>query len=138
MDETNKHLTQVVAGVNVKYINNMPYVLLGLKPRGEWEFPGGKVEGVESHQGALEREWMEELGVNIYVSDERFGHARNGIYDVWFYEVEIDEYDNEEPIAKEHVEVEYFRLDDIENGVTKVNMNETNKVMMNKLINKYK
>ena len=32
-------LIQVVAGVNVKYINNVPHVLLGLKPRGEWEFP---------------------------------------------------------------------------------------------------
>ena len=138
MDETNQFLIQVVAGINVKYINNVPHVLLGLKPRGEWEFPGGKVIDGESHHEAMEREWIEELGVLVYTDDERFGHARNGMYDVWFYEVEIDEFDNEEPYAKEHVEVKYFRLDDIKDGIVKVDMNEVNKVMLNKLIARYK
>jgi len=137
MDETNKELTQVVAGVNVKYINSVPHVLLGLKPRGVWEFPGGKIKPKESHSQALEREWMEELGVSVFISDERFGHALNGVYEIWFYEVEVDEYNNEEPTSKEHVEVEYFRLTDDGEGVGKLNMNVTNRVMMNKLINNY-
>jgi 8-oxo-dGTP pyrophosphatase MutT (NUDIX family) len=137
MDETNEHLIQVVAGVNVKYINSVPHVLLGLKPRGVWEFPGGKIEPNESHSKALEREWMEELGVNVFISDERFGHALNGAYEIWFYEVEVDEFDNEEPTAKEHVEVEYFRLTDDNDGVGKLNMNGTNRAMISKLINSY-
>jgi 8-oxo-dGTP pyrophosphatase MutT (NUDIX family) len=138
MDETNRHLIQVVAGINVKHIDNVPYVLLGLKPHGNWEFPGGKIEYKESHSQAMEREWMEELGVNISMEEKRFGHARNGVYDIWFYEVEVDEQDNEEPTAKEHVEVEYFNIDDLKSGVIKLNMNKTNRVIMSKVLNKYK
>ena len=138
MDETNRHLIQVVAGINVKHIDNVPYVLLGLKPHGNWEFPGGKIEYKESHSQAMEREWMEEVGVNISMEEKRFGHARNGVYDIWFYEVEVDEQDNEEPTAKEHVEVEYFNIDDLKSGVIKLNMNKTNRVIMSKVLNKYK
>ena len=127
-------LIQVVAGINVKYINNVPFVLLGLKPSGIWEFPGGKINPGESHQEAMEREWIEEIGVMIFVDEQRFGHARNGAYEVWFYEVEVDEYDNIEPMAKEHVDVKYFRLDECGG----VEMNKVNKVILNKLINKYK
>ena len=39
---------------------------------GYWEFPGGKVEPDESLPAALEREILEELGVNIRVEDEYF------------------------------------------------------------------
>jgi 8-oxo-dGTP pyrophosphatase MutT (NUDIX family) len=127
-------LIQVVAGINVKYINNIPFVLLGLKPSGIWEFPGGKVIGDESHREAMEREWIEELGVMVFMDEERFGHARNGAYEVWFYEVEVDEYDNIEPVAKEHVDVSYFRLDEVDG----IEMNQINKSMLTKLINKYK
>ena len=127
-------LIQVVAGINVKYINNVPFVLLGLKPSGIWEFPGGKVIGDESHREAMEREWIEEIGVMVFVDEERFGHARNGAYEVWFYEVEVDEYDNIEPMAKEHVDVKYFRLDEVDG----IEMNQINKTMLNKLMIKYK
>ena len=127
-------LIQVVAGINVKYINNVPFVLLGLKPNGIWEFPGGKINPGESHQEAMEREWIEEIGVMVFVDEQRFGHARNGAYEVWFYEVEVDEYDNIEPMAKEHVDVSYFRLDEVDG----VEMNQINKTMLNKLIVKYK
>lgn len=127
-------LIQVVAGINVKYIDNVPFVLLGLKPSGIWEFPGGKVNNDEQHYEAMEREWIEELGVMVQCDEERFGHARNGKYEVWFYEVDIVDYEPEvEPIAKEHIEVKYFELSEC----GEVRMNEVNKVMMGKLMSRY-
>ena len=127
-------LTQVVAGAHIQYIDNVPFILLGLKPSGVWEFPGGKVENNESHQTALEREWIEELDVTIQCDEEHFGHGLSGKYELWFYEVDIMDIDNVvDYIAKEHIEVKYFRLDE----ASGLEMNKVNKVMINKLINKY-
>lgn len=50
---------------------------------GLWEFPGGRVEGAESDQVALEREVLERIGVKVVV-DKRMTerhHAYDG-YDV--------------------------------------------------------
>ena len=128
-------LTQVVAGIDIKYVDNIPFVLLGLKPSGTWEFPGGKVENGESHHEAMEREWIEELGVMVMIDEERFGRARNGVYEIYFYEVEIvqDEYQDGEPTSQEHVDVKYFRLDECDG----IEMNQVNKTMLNKLTTKY-
>ena len=128
-------LIQVVAGIVIKYVDNVPFVLLGLKPSGKWEFPGGKVENGESHHEAMEREWIEELGVMVMIEEERFGRARNGAYEIYFYEVEIvqDEYQDGEPTSQEHVDVKYFRLDECDG----IEMNQVNKTMLNKLMVKY-
>ncbi len=127
-------LTQVVAGAHVQYIDEVPFVLLGLKPSGKWEFPGGKVENSESHQVALEREWIEELDTTIQCDEEPSLHGRSGNYELWFYEVNImDIGETDEYIAKEHIEVKYFRLDEVDG----LEMNRINKIMLNKLVNKY-
>jgi 8-oxo-dGTP pyrophosphatase MutT (NUDIX family) len=128
-------LIQVVAGAHIKYVDNIPFILLGLKPSGIWEFPGGKVENQESHSETMEREWIEELGVMVECEHEHFGHARSGAYEVWFYEVDIkqDEYQDGEPMSQEHVDVMYFRLDEVDG----IEMNVINKTMLSKLINKY-
>ena len=105
-------LIQVVAGINVKFIDDVPHVLLGLKPRGTWEFPGGKVEADETNEEALEREWIEEIGVAVKVDYPRIGHGAVGVYEVWFYEVALIG-DDDVPIAKEHVEIKYVRLDEV-------------------------
>ena len=83
----------------------------------------------------MEREWIEELGVMVMIDEERFGRARNGVYEIYFYEVEIvqDEYQDGEPTSQEHVDVKYFRLDECDG----IEMNRVNKTMLNKLTAKY-
>ncbi len=44
---------------------------------GWWEFPGGKVETDESHEAALSRELMEELGVRVTVLERVATHTHD-------------------------------------------------------------
>lgn len=74
-------------------------VLMALRPMGktrggQWELPGGKVEGTESHEEALKREIFEELGVFIRVLPERLAVASLSVevdFDVHLYRCEIVE-----------------------------------------------
>ncbi len=61
----------VVAAV----IEQAGLILIGQRPRGEWqelkwEFPGGKVEPLESPPQALKRELEEELGIDAVIGPE--------------------------------------------------------------------
>ena len=128
-------MKRVVAGICIRYDDNTPEVLLGLKPDGHWEFPGGKVENGETDIQALEREWVEELDTLINVGDF-YVSVENDQYNVYFYLVELDEsntIDGSEARAKEHIDVTWFGL----NNLNSIPMAVGNDMVVDLLIEDY-
>ena len=80
---------------------------------GKWEFPGGKVEEEETHQGALIREIQEELGADIsvgsYVASVEFtvGSKELILHCYW-----ADVVDGR-PTADEHHRIEWVELENL-------------------------
>ena len=80
----------VVIGV---ITNNDQQVLLAQRTAkqhlaGLWEFPGGKIEGGETAQQALQRELMEELKIHIIQANHWFKHEysypeHDITFDIW-------------------------------------------------------
>lgn len=66
--------------VSIKGVLILPgkEVVLALNSRDEWELPGGRIEVEETSECCLEREFWEELSVNIYVK---------AIIDTYLFEV---------------------------------------------------
>ena len=124
----------VVAGICIAYIDNVPNVLLGLKPSGQWEFPGGKVEAGETNEEALEREWVEELDAFANVKGY-YTQVETDEYDIQFYLVELNDgwLDVGEPIAKEHVDVRWVAIGDLD----KYQMLDTNTLVAELLQDDY-
>ena len=81
----------VASGVIVK--NNK--ILIGLRAEGDsgagmWEFPGGKIELNESSEGAVKRELMEELNIEVIVHQKvmKYLHKfKNTCYEISFFEI---------------------------------------------------
>jgi 8-oxo-dGTP pyrophosphatase MutT (NUDIX family) len=73
------------------------------------------VEDGETDSQALEREWVEELDTVINVGDF-YINVENEPYNVYFYLVDLDEdstNDGSEARAKEHIDVTWFGLDNL-------------------------
>lgn len=75
MTEVKKKPIDVAVGILMKPNGD---VLLGQRPAGKpyagyWEFPGGKVDLGETIFQALQREFMEELGIEVLSAEEWCG-----------------------------------------------------------------
>jgi 8-oxo-dGTP diphosphatase len=105
-------MTQSVAGVLIK---DHRLLLARRKPGGDmggrWELPGGKVEGSESCEEALGREFLEEFGLEIRVgrpcAEARFRHHGKD-HLVTAYLIETDQGFGE---LAEHDEIAWFGRD---------------------------
>lgn len=103
--------------VGVAVIRKGDQILVGKRPPnkafgGKWEFPGGKLEPMESAEKCIEREIKEELGVTLknmksfLVEDHQYPDGKN--FRLHFYFCEIAE---GEPQSLWHDEILWVESD---------------------------
>lgn len=83
---------------------------------GRWEFPGGKVDGNESYQEALAREFMEEFSLPIRVGElicETTFAGKNDTVMLHAYAVRFDT-DDFTWVLTEHTDVKWVLFSEIE------------------------
>jgi mutator protein MutT len=76
----------------------------GVHLEGYWEFPGGKCEAAETHDGCLRREILEELGVSVRVGAlllETSHDYADRTLRLYFYRCEID--GDPQPLLKQAI-----------------------------------
>lgn len=86
---------------------------LGGSVGGLWEFPGGKVRTNESHNDALRREYLEELGIEIdvkkFIIQKDFYH-KDELFNLYAYYIDS----NIGPFLKnEHSDFKWLTKDEI-------------------------
>lgn len=109
------HKQQSIAGLAKK---NGKFFLAKRKPGGDlgglWELPGGKLERGESPSQAMEREWMEELEIEVRTGSLlctiMFSHHDKD-FELGLYEVLFEE---QKMVLNEHVETGWFNKSEIE------------------------
>ena len=109
-------MLQVVAGI----ITKENKVLLARRAAhkllpGKWEFPGGKIEGEESPEAALEREILEEFGVRVKAG-EYFTTSR---HDYGNFQIELLAYfaawDHGDFALTDHDRIAWVRIAELNN-----------------------
>lgn len=83
MDRNDATLKQIVGAAIVDSLEQPRQLLVARRSApahlaGMWEFPGGKVEPGEGCVPALQRELLEELGIEVQVGEEISGPHRQG------------------------------------------------------------
>ena len=124
-------MTEVVKRVKVLLMNSNDEVLLGYS-HNNYQFPGGHVEDGETLIETVNREVLEETGINLNVTDiEPFACAigyykdwpeegKNRKIEIYYYEIKIDKKPNLENTSyteneKEgNFELRYIPLSDVE------------------------
>lgn len=109
-------MKQSVAGIHYK---DGTFLIGKRLPTGDmgnrWEFPGGKVDPGETPKQALQREFFEEMGVDVQVGEQvavaGFSH-RDSQVRLEAYEVFIP--DDTTVVLTEHTQLARATLDDIE------------------------
>jgi 8-oxo-dGTP diphosphatase len=94
---SNNNLIEVVAGV---LYNQQGEFLLSSRPAGKayagyWEFAGGKVEAGESRLAALQREFAEELGIEINTANPwltKIHHYEHAHVHLHFYRIAANQW----------------------------------------------
>ncbi len=137
---TDSDMTEVVKRVKVLLVNSNNDVLLGYS-HNNYQFPGGHVEENETLAQAVNREVLEETGIELNITNiEPFACAigyykdwpaegKNRKIEIYYYEVKTDEkpnLENTEYTENEkdgNFELRYIPLLDVEN-VLKTNAEE--------------
>lgn len=129
---TDSDMTEVVKRVKVLLVNSNNDVLLGYS-HNNYQFPGGHVEENETLVQAVNREVLEETGIELKITNiEPFACAigyykdwpaegKNRKIEIYYYEVKTDEkpnLENTEYTENEkdgNFELRYIPLSDVEN-----------------------